>query len=101
MRRRIDPDKRKQEILEAAIGQAHKVGYMQMTRDQIAERCAVSRGLITPHYYATMDELRDAVITAAVDRAIVAIVLQGLAARDPIALDAPESLRIQVASMFL
>lgn len=101
MRRRLKPTDRKTEILEAAIGQAHRVGYQQMTRDQIADRCAVSRGLITPHYFPTMDDLRDAVMREAVSRRILGIVLQGVAARDPIALAAPSDLREKVAELLL
>jgi len=101
MRTRLKPGTRKQQILEAAIGQAHATSYQQMTRDQIADRCAVSRGLITPHYYPTMGDLRAAVMRAAVERRILGIVMQGLAARDPVALAAPDDLKKSVAELLL
>lgn len=52
---------RSNQILSAALKVAGKVGYIKMTRADVAAQAGVSECLIT-RYFATMDALRDAVV---------------------------------------
>lgn len=52
---------RSNQILSAALKVAGKVGYIKMTRADVAQQAGVSECLIT-RYFATMDALRDAVV---------------------------------------
>ena len=90
--RRKDPAVRKQEILDAAVEFARESGYLKITHPRVAGLVEVSPGTIQK-YYPRKAQLRDAVMVEAVRRSIPEIVLQGLAAKDPIAHDAPASLR--------
>ena len=63
-------------------------GYCHVTRQQIALEAGVSTGLVS-HYLGDMDELKKSLIKEAIrvdDRDVLA---QGLALKDPVALDAP------------
>ena len=89
---RKDPVIRRQEILGAAVELARESGYLKMTHSHIAGRVEVSPSLIRK-YYVDKSKLRNAVMAEAVRLEIAEIVLQGLAAKDPIAHDAPAALR--------
>lgn len=93
-RTRLKPEDRKAAILEAAIAEAQEVGYMAFTRDGVRLRAGVSAGLLNARH-GTMAQLRRAVMRAAVERRLVDLVAQGIGARDPQALKAPEDLRQQ------
>jgi len=83
---------RKAEILEAAILCAQAVGYQWITLEQVAAHCHVSKGTVV-HHYGTMIALKRAVLAEAVARNLPDLVAQGLADRNPIALEAPEDVR--------
>lgn len=89
---RLKPTDRKRHILAAALADARKRGYMQVTLLSVADAAECSRGLVI-HYFATMQQLRRAVMRAAIANRDLPIVAQGLAARDAQALKAPEDLR--------
>ena len=89
---RKDPAVRRREILDAAIELARESGYLKMTHSHVAGRVEVSPSLIRK-YYVDKSKLRDAVMVEAVRLKIAEIVLQGLAAKDPIAHEAPAELR--------
>jgi AcrR family transcriptional regulator len=95
-RTRKNPTIRKAEILDAAVAVAVAEGLRGATRDLIAARVGVSPALISMHY-STMDQLRRAVMRAAVEREVLPLVAEGLAMRDPHALKAPEDLRRRAA----
>lgn len=85
-------DDRNRRILEAAVSLASERGYRKLTREAVAEKAGVATGSIN-NAYGTMDGLRDAVMAAAVERALSDIVGQGLADRHPVALGAPQALK--------
>ena len=90
---RKDPAERKREILDAAVELARESGYLKMTHSHVAGRVKVSPSLIRK-YYVDKSKLRDAVMSEAVRLKISEIVLQGLAAKDPIAHGAPTWLKV-------
>jgi AcrR family transcriptional regulator len=92
MSAKLKPADRKKQILDGAIAQAKAHGYQRITRQGVAEAVAVSTGLINS-YFSTMPQLKRAVMRAAVKGEVLEIVAQGLAAKDPQALKAPDSLK--------
>ena len=89
---RKDPAIRRQEILAAAVELAEEVGYLSLTHPKVAGRVEVSPSLIRK-YYEDKSKLRDAIMSEAVRLEIVEIILQGLAAKDPIAHGASATLK--------
>lgn len=89
-------DERTVLILDAALVVAERAGYLTMTRRDVAREAGVSNGLIN-HAFVTMDALRGAVMRAAIERENIAIVRQGIAAGDELALSCPPDLREAVA----
>ena len=89
---RKDPEVRRKEILDAAVEVARDLGYLNLTHPKVAGRVEVSPSLVRK-YFDSKSKLRDAIMTEAVRLEIVDIVLQGLAALDPIAQSAPAALR--------
>lgn len=83
---------RNRAVLDAALRLAGSRGYRNITRQQVADEAGVAVGSVN-NAFGTMDGLRDAVMAAAVDRSLAAIVAQGLADRHPAALGAPATLR--------
>jgi len=96
---RLNPEIRKQRILLAAIEMADRSNYLTLQREDVAIKAGVSVSLVTA-YFKDMPSLRQEVLKAAVDRELPRIVLQGLCAKDPIALHAPEALK-ELAKTFL
>lgn len=89
---RINPELRKDQILNVAIDMAKEFGYHKITRDGIAERADISAGLIS-RYFNTMKQLRRTIMRAAVHKEIPEIVAQGLANGDDQAKKAPQELK--------
>lgn len=83
---------RNRRVLEAAVSLASERGYQKITRSEVADRAGVATGSVN-NAYETMDGLRDAVMAAAVERGLLAIVAQGLAASHPTARAAPQVLK--------
>lgn len=86
-------------ILGAAVALARTDGYLNITRDRVAECAGVSMGLVN-HHYGSMRDLRHAVMREAVSQRILEIVAQGLAYGNTIAHGAPLELR-QDAAQYL
>ena len=89
---RKTPEDRRRELLDAAVELARESGYLKMTHSHVAGRVEVSPSLVRK-YYTNKAELHDAVMSEAVRLSIPEIVLQGLAAMDPIAHSAPAGLK--------
>jgi AcrR family transcriptional regulator len=89
---RMTPKDRRADLMAHALAAAEKVGYLQLTRHDIAERAGVTDNLVT-HYFGTMDNLRRDVMRAAIKACNSRIVGQGLAMGDKHARKAPEALR--------
>lgn len=85
-------ENRNRAVLEAAIALAQERGFSGITRDAVAERAGVAAGSVN-NAYGDMNGLRDAVMASAVEREMVDIVGQGLAAAHPAARNAPEELK--------
>lgn len=80
-------------ILAAALELAAAGNYRDLTRAAVAQAAGVSPGTVS-NYAGDMDGLRAKVMVEAVrSGAWLGVVAQGLAARDPIALAAPEAVR--------
>lgn len=92
MRTREKPTIRKNQLLDAAITLASRVGYGRITRDGVALEAKVSFSLVT-RYFSTIAQLKRAVMRAAINRGVTEIVAQGLGMQDPAALKAPEAIR--------
>lgn len=92
MKQRLKPEDRKGQILAAAVKLAEGTNYTTITRDGVAGAAGVSMGLVT-RYFGTMNQLRRAVMRAAVAEGNAVVVAQGLAQRDPQALKAAPELR--------
>lgn len=80
-KRTPDPEQRRAALLDAAIAEARKVGYTNLSRGAIADRVGVSTNLVS-HYFGTMAKLERDVIRKAIRDEDVTIIAQGLASRD-------------------
>ena len=80
--KRLAPQDRKAAILAAALILAEKQGYQKITRESVATQARVSPALVS-HYFNAMDDLRAAVMREAVRVENLAVVLQGITAKDP------------------
>lgn len=104
MTAKLAPADRRQQILEAAVSQAAKVGYANIRREAIAAAAGVSPALVNV-YFSTMQQLKRDVMRAALaavrdvapccaeHRAGLAIIGQGLANKDKHAAKAPEAVK--------
>lgn len=95
--KRLPPEARSTQMLEAAIAQATEHGVYRVTREQVAAAAGVAPGLVTLRL-GTMPNMRRTVMRNAVARGILSIVADGLAQRDAHALAAPEELRQKAAA---
>ena len=91
-KKRLKPDVRKEEIISCALFLAIDGHYMQVQRKQIADELGVTPPALTYHF-GTMQQLRRAVMRAAVTQEILTVIAQGLVAQDAQAKKAPEALR--------
>jgi AcrR family transcriptional regulator len=85
-------EQRRAKIMRAAVSEASRSGYRNMTRGDIAQAAGVAHGSIN-HEFGTMDALRDAVMHHAVAACRLDIVAQGLADGHAAARDAPAAMR--------
>jgi AcrR family transcriptional regulator len=90
--KRLDPTKRKEDILAVAVKCAESIGVANLRRDDIADHAGVARGLVS-RYFNTMPQLRRAVMRYAVHTENLSIIAQGIAMRDPEALKVSPELR--------
>ena len=100
--RRADPVHRKASILASAIALSLEPGrsYHSITRDEVATRAQVSPTLVT-RYFADMSVLRAEIMEAAIRKDIPAIVAQGLAVGDSIAVTASQALKRRAGEYIL
>ncbi len=89
---RLEPQVRKEQILEAAIHVADRNGLYDLRREDVAEKAGVATGLVN-RYFGTMTQLRRAVMRRAISKEHLSIVAEGVARRDPQAMKAPEELK--------
>jgi AcrR family transcriptional regulator len=91
-KKRLPPEERRENILAAALDLSRRHGYTTVTREGIAEAAGCAPGLVS-RYFGTMQQLRRAVMRAAVHQEVLEIVGQGLTGNDPHALKASEELK--------
>ena len=91
--------RRKEQVLMVAVEVSKTVGYKNVTREQIADKAGISKGLITNYY--SMDQLRVAIMKYAVKNSIAEIVSQGIANQDRRALKAPQELKDQAVQLLI
>jgi AcrR family transcriptional regulator len=96
-RKRLDPVDRKEQILDAAISEARKVGYSRLTKEAIAQAAECSPALVN-FYFSTMTKLRRALMRAAVKREVLEIIAQGLVDKNPQAQAASDAVKRRALS---
>lgn len=90
--KRLIPDARRVDILEAAIIVAICNHYCHMTRKEIADQAGISAPLVT-HYLGNMGDLRIQVMQYAVENNEAEVVAQGLLDGNPFAMKASDELK--------
>ncbi len=97
---RVSASLRKEHILAIAVELAKTTGYINITRDGVAEAAGVSFGLVNK-YFGTMTQLKGDVMRAAIKQKIPEIVAQGLASCDERARKAPSALKQEAIQLLL
>lgn len=92
MTKRLDPAVRRASLLDVAVEVASARGWRALTRECIAVAAGVSPALVSARL-GTMDQLRRAVMRAAIRKGIASIVAEGLIAGDPHARKAPDEIK--------
>jgi AcrR family transcriptional regulator len=92
-KKRLRPDDRKQQILTAAIKVAGRPGgWAKLTRDAVAREAECADALVSK-YFGTMLTFRRTIMRAAIVRADLSVIAQGLAAGDKCAQKADPELK--------
>lgn len=79
---RMNPETRRAGVLSAAVKEAEKVGFNNVSRKAIAARAGCSEGLVR-HYLGNLTELHRAVIGEAIRTNNARVIAQGLVAKHP------------------
>ena len=88
---KLDARARRAAILAAALKLAPRIGYAHLTREDIASEAQMSPGLVSYHF-GTMVDLRRAIMRESIRVECLAVIAQGVVARDRHALKAPPDL---------
>ncbi len=96
MTQHVHPELRTATLLDVAVNLAAADGWRALTREAIARAAGVSTGLVSARL-GTMEALRRSVMRAAVQRRVVRVVAEGLAAGHPAARRADADLRALAA----
>lgn len=94
MQKRMTKDDRKTQILEAAIVAANAKGFASVRLHHIAEQAQCSTSLVMSHY-ATMPQVRRAIMRAAIKRELLGIIANGYVTGDPTAKKISSELKIK------
>lgn len=90
---RLHPDNRKEQILDAAVKVAGRPGgWSKLTREAVAREAECADALVSK-YFGTMLTFRRTIMRAAIVRADLSVIAQGIAAGDKYAQKADESLK--------
>jgi len=92
--KRMLPQDRRAEILNAALRVATVRGYRHLTRSQVAADALCAESLISA-YFGTMDKFRRTIMRAAVKDRRLKIIAQGLVSGDSHAKKASDELRAE------
>lgn len=90
----------KDKILDAAFALAVECGYRGIRRDAIAERAGVAGGTVNLHF-ATMGNLKAAIMRRAIESEQLDILAAGMAEGDQTAMKAPKPLRVRALQTLL
>lgn len=82
MRVRRGEEVRKSEILSAALAIGHEVGYQSIRWEALASRAQCSVGLVGK-YFGTMNQLRRAIVSHAIDQKDLRVIAQAIVAGEP------------------
>jgi len=94
------PESRKQEILDAAITLSRRHGYQVITREAIGQLCDCSPATISL-YFGTTQNLKRAIMSAAIAREDLLVIAQGLVTGEAKAKAAPPELRRRAMAVLL
>jgi AcrR family transcriptional regulator len=84
----------KETILATAMQLANLKGFGNVTRNDIANRAEVAAGSVSYHY-KSMKKLEAAMVSRAIETENLKILGQAIARKHPLALKAPEALRVR------
>ena len=87
-----DVDVRRTQILDVALDLSQQVGFEIVSRDKIAKVLNCAPGTVS-HHFGTMLEFRRALMLHAIDKKNLAVLAQGLAAKNEHAQKAPAGLK--------
>ncbi len=97
---RMKPEARKDEILNAALVVATKLGFANVRVADIATQAGCGYGTVSYHFN-TMTQMRRAMMRAAVERKILKIIAEGLVMRHPEAKKAPDDIQKKAIASFV
>lgn len=92
IRIRSTPEDRSASVLLAAVHLSIAIGYKNISGGKVADAAKCSRALVL-HHFGSVSFLRDRIMEWAVKNNNAELVLQGIVAKDPIALVAPDELK--------
>lgn len=78
VKKRVNPELRKDHILSVAIDLAAEKGFNNVTRSDVAEAAGVSTGTVSKHF-GTMDQLRNDIVRRAIKSEVLKIIAQAIA----------------------
>lgn len=81
-RTRMNPDVRREAILQAAMKEAEKVGFDKVRRPALAKRAGCSESLVA-HYFGTVQQLQRIIMREAIRTDNNRIIAQGVIAKHP------------------
>ena len=91
-RHRTDPKLRRMQLLRTAVAVSERDGYLNITRQLVAEEAGVSMGLVSS-YFGSMPNLRSLVMDYAIRNEIIVVIAQGLGNKNEAARNAPAALK--------
>lgn len=97
MSTRLSSEDRKRQILQHAMRLSEKQGFTGFSAPDIAKSVGCGHPLVF-HHFRSMDLLRADLMRLAIKERNLTVVGQGLVARNPIAIAAPESVKKQALS---
>lgn len=92
MSKRLKPEVRKEQVIEAALSLAAKSHYLEVGREEIASALGFSASTIRYHF-KTLTQLRKEVVRAAVKQEHLAVIAQAVTANHPQAVKVSKALR--------
>lgn len=94
MSKRLKPEVRKEQVIDAALRLAGQSHYLEVGREDIAAALGFSASTIRYHF-KTLTQLRNDLVRAAIKRNDLAVIAQAITAKHPHAVKASPELRRQ------